>query len=98
MPYSFTAPLWLTDNEVWHFLTVPPEMADEIDERTAGLQGGFGSVKVEVTVGCTTWSTSLFPSKDAGSYVLPVKKQVRVAEGLAPERPVDVTLRIMGLE
>lgn len=98
MPYAFTAPLQLSDNEVWYFVAVPPDMADEIDERTAGLQGGFGSVKVEVTVGATTWSTSLFPSKGIGSYWLPMKKQVRVAEDLHPDDAVDVTLRIAGLE
>lgn len=98
MPYTFTTPLWLDDNEVWHFLTVPPEIADEIDERTAGLQGGFGSVKVEVTVGASTWSTSLFPSKQVGSYVLPMKKQIRLAESLEVSAPVQVSLRIAGLD
>lgn len=29
----------------------PEAMADEIDVRTSGLQGGFGSVKVRVTIG-----------------------------------------------
>ena len=98
MPYSFTAPLWLDDNETWHFVTVPAELSDEIDERTAGLQGGFGSVRVEVTVGGTTWGTSVFPSKQVGSYVLPVKKAVRLAEGLEPGAPLTVSLRVVGLD
>ena len=36
--------------------------------------------------GETVWRTSLFPSAEAGAYVLPVKKAVRVAEGLPTTR------------
>ena len=34
-------------------------------------------------IGATRWSTSIFPDKKRGTYVLPVKKSVRVAEQLA---------------
>jgi hypothetical protein len=57
-------------------------VSDEIDEITAESKHGFGSVRVDVTIGSTSWSTSVFPSKDAGAYVLPVKAPVRRAEGL----------------
>ena len=48
----------------------------------SGKRRGFGSVKVTVTLGESRWQTSLFPNKD-GSWFLPIKKPVRVAEGLA---------------
>ncbi|MBN8882377.1 MAG: DUF1905 domain-containing protein [Salana multivorans] len=83
---------------VWHFLTVPPDLADEIDERTTGLQGGFGSVKVEVTIGATTWSTSIFPSKEAASFILPVKQAVRRAEDCEAGTDVVVSLVLVGFE
>ena len=47
---------------------------------------------MRVTVGSTTWTTSVFPSDRDGGYVLPMKKKVRQAEGLLPEKPVSVTL------
>lgn len=78
--YEFEATLWRwRDDGTWHFLTVPEDVSDEIDDRTA-LRGGFGSVKVEVTIGTSTWRTSLFPSKEAGAFVLPVKKAVRASQ------------------
>jgi Domain of unknown function (DUF1905) len=64
----------------WYFITLPHDEADEIDEITTGKQRGFGSVRVEVTVGHTTWHTSIFPDSKRGSYVLPIKKQVRIGE------------------
>ena len=52
-------------------------------------------MRVEVTVGATVWRTSLFPSAEAGAYVLPVKKAVRVAEGLADDAVAEVTIRLV---
>jgi hypothetical protein len=96
--YRFQAELWrYKGDSPWHFVTLPFEEADEIDELTAQVQRGFGSVRVHVTVGSTSWSTSLFPAKDEQSYVLPVKAAVRKAEGLEVGQPVNVTLRIADL-
>ena len=80
--YHFSAALWLHSAEAgWVFASLPPEIADDI-EAIAPHQGGFGSVPVEVTIGATVWRTSLFPDSKAGSYVLPVKRPVRVREQL----------------
>ena len=46
-----------------------------------GKRLGFGSVKVTVRVGESQWQTSLFPQK-SGGWFLPIKKPVRLAEGL----------------
>ena len=47
-----------------------------------GKRRGFGSVKVTARVGDSRWQTSLFPQKDTGGWFLPIKKPVRLAEGL----------------
>jgi hypothetical protein len=46
-----------------------------------GKRRGFGSVKVGARIGGSRWRTSLFPQK-SGGWFLPVKKPVRLAEGL----------------
>ena len=60
---------------------LPEDQTDDIDERYARRAAGFGSVRVEATIGSTRWQTSIFPSKENATYVLPLKKAVRVAEG-----------------
>ena len=50
-------------------------------------------MRVEVTVGATTWQTSVFPDAGLDTYVLPVKRAVRHAEDLFDGDPVTVTLR-----
>mgnify|MGYP003526157064 CR=1 FL=1 len=52
-------------------------------------------VRVQVTVGSTTWATSIFPDTKARSFVLPVKKAVRSAEGLTDGDPVEVALELL---
>ncbi|WP_277208840.1 DUF1905 domain-containing protein [Isoptericola croceus] len=94
MQLTFTAPLWRWDarqDDAWWFVTVPPDESDLLADLPLPPRG-FGSIRVHVTVGATTWRTSVFPSKDQNGYVLPMKKAVRRAEGLDADAPVRVTL------
>ena len=81
------------------FLRIPPEAAEAIvghefaRRLEAGKRLGFGSVKVTVTCGASRWQTSLFPNKD-GSWFLPIKKPVRVAEDLMDGDEVEVDLEL----
>jgi hypothetical protein len=48
-----------------------------------------------VTIGSSRWRTSIFPDKQRATYVLPVKKAVRAAEGLAHGVTADVELVVV---
>lgn len=94
--HRFTAELWPYQGEAaWWFVTLPVELGDTLREQTEGQRRGFGSVRVQVTVGSTTWSTSVFPDSKRGTYLLPVKKAVRVREGLEDGDPVAVVLDVV---
>lgn len=94
--FEFTAELWRYQGEApWHFVTLPHAVSDAIDE-AVGQRRGFGSVPVAVTVGGTSWHTSLFPDKAAGSFVLPVKADVRRREGIEAGSLVAFLLRLRG--
>lgn len=93
--WDFTVPLWQWREQSWWFVTVPQDVSDEVDEAVGDLTGGFGSVRVEVAIGSSVWRTSLFPSKDEGAYVLPVKKAVRTAEGLGDGALAEVSITLV---
>ena len=57
--------------------TLPPTEAAAL----LGKRRGFGSVRVTARIGESAWQTSLFPRK-TGGWFLPIKKPVRLAEGL----------------
>lgn len=94
-PHSFTATLWEHQGPApWFFLSLPLALADEVADTAESRAAAFGSVRVEVSVGSTTWRTSLFPDRARGTYLLPVKKSVRHAEGLEPGDQVSVHLSL----
>ena len=94
--FRFTSELFEWEGKAaWHFLSVPEDVTDEIDERYGARAGGFGSVKVEVTIGTTTWTTSVFPDTKRGCFILPVTAAVRKAEDLADGSTAAVRLRVL---
>lgn len=94
--YTFDAELWLYDGDAaWHFVTLPPDISDDIEARTIGLRRGFGSVRVRVTVGNVTWSTSVFPDKRRAAFILPIKKDVRSKEDLQAGDRLEVALQLL---
>ena len=89
-----TLRLWNGESASWHFIDVPPADATEIRVHSLTSRGGFGSVKVEATIGDVTWRTSVFPL-NRGGYLLPVKKEVRRRADIAAGDEVTVTLELL---
>lgn len=80
--YKVRAKVWLYPGAEanWHFVSLPKKQSDQIKERFGGFTRGWGSLPVNVTIGTTTWKTSIFPDKKAGAYLLPLKADVRRKE------------------
>lgn len=96
--FEFSAPLWrYTEQDGWYFVSLPHEVSADIADLTAGIRGGFGSVRVWVKVGASSWRTSVFPDSKTGVFLLPVKRAVRVTEHLESGDDVRVRLKIVDL-
>ena len=92
--FVFRATLWVHAAGSWQFITLPKHISAELRAAGAHASRGFGSLRVRVTIGSTTWNTSVFPDSKSGTYLLPVKKAVRIAEQLSIDHSVDVVLRL----
>jgi len=95
---TFDAELWIWDarrGDSWTFVTLPTDASEDIRHLTAGPRRGFGSVRVRVTIGDTTWATSVFPESGGGAYVLPIKAAVRKAEDLDPGDVATITVELL---
>jgi hypothetical protein len=101
--WTFTGPLWLwrgkakdgtPTSTAWHFVTIDGAVADGIRAAAPGRSAAWGSVYVDVTIGKTSWKTSVFPSKEAAGYLLPVKASVRKAEKLVEGDQVTLHLAV----
>ena len=95
--HHFRAELWLHSSGgpgSWHFLTLPTELAEDLVDEV-GPRSAFGSIRVDVRIGATSWRTSLFPDSARRSLLLPVKAQVRRAEDLRDGTECRVTLEVV---
>lgn len=70
------------------FVPIPQEQSDDIKAISHLVTYGWGVIPVRVQIGKTMWTTSLFP-KD-GLYLVPIKADIRKAEGLEEGDSVDV--------
>jgi hypothetical protein len=83
---------WWRGPAPYHFVTVPPEETADIRAVASDVSYGWGMIPVQVTIGTTSWTTSLWP-KD-GAYVVPLKDAVRSAASVELGDVVTITLWI----
>lgn len=79
----------------WHFVTLPKKEATDIKKFQSPIRRGFGAIKVEVTIGSTSWLTSIFPDKETQSYILPLKRDVHKKEGIRADQLIKYSLKIV---
>lgn len=93
MKYRCRGKVWAYPGEGgWRFVTIPGALSRRIEAFAPGPRPAFGSVRVVVSIGKTTWRTSLFPDKRARGYLLPLKAEVRKRERIADGDMVEITL------
>lgn len=105
--WTVTAPLWVwrgthadgtPTKAVWHFVTISGDAGAALRAvaagRAMGSKRGFGSLRITATIGTATWQTSLFPHRESGGYLLPVKAAVRKTAGLIEGGDVTVQIAV----
>jgi hypothetical protein len=94
MIIEFSGPIWFWKGPApWYFVTVPPEEGRELKAISGFVTYGWGVIPVTVRIGKTEWKTSLFP-KD-GSYIVPIRANVRKAEKLKEGDEVTLHLEVV---
>ncbi len=94
MEINFKSNLWIWDGpSPWYFVTVPKDLSEKIRSRFRHVHRGWGSIPVEVNIGGSIWRTSIFWEKK-GTYLLPIKKEVRIKENLVANKKIEIGLKI----
>ena len=95
--YTMTEMVFLYPGESanWHFVPITKAIGIEIKEKYGKYAKGFGSLPVTVTIGKTTWQTSIFPDKYSGSYILPLKAQVRKREEVIAGEKITYKIKLL---
>lgn len=97
--FTFASKLWEYGGQgSWFFITLPVDYAQDIKSIVEpSSKKGFGSLKVKATINNQTWETSIFPDSKSKSYVLPVKKEIRIKAKITEGDDINVTLEIKEL-
>ncbi len=94
MEFEFSGPVWFWKGPApHHFVTVPPEDCARIKAVSGVVSYGWGMIPVTVTIGRTSWATSLWPKE--GSYIVPLKLAVRRSERVNEGDSVSVKLTVV---
>jgi hypothetical protein len=92
---SFTGELWkYSGDSAWWFIRLPVEDAQDVERFCSHRKKSFGSIRVTVTIGSTTWQTSLFRDSKSNSYLLPIKASVRTKEKLIEKSMYEVSIAV----
>jgi hypothetical protein len=93
MDFEFEGKIWFWRGPApWYFVTIPEEYSQEIKAISGAVTYGWGVIPVDVQIGDTRFTTSLFPKDDL--YIVPVKASVRKAEQIEEGDEVTVRLEI----
>jgi hypothetical protein len=74
----------------YQFVAVPDDESAQLEAVSSLVTYGWGMIPVEVTIGTTQWTTSLYRKDDR--YVVPLKSVIRRAEGIDVGDVVSVQL------
>lgn len=93
--YRVRAEVWLYPGAGgWHFANLSARQSFEIKERFGSERPGFGAVPVRITIGATTWETSLFPDRKSGTYLFAIKAGVRKAEDIGAGDRITAVVKV----
>ena len=93
--YSIKASVWLYEGkDPWHFVSIPKKETEEINYYFSHVKRGWGSLPVIVTLGETTWKTSIFSDKKTDTYLLPLKIEIRKKENIKEGDEINFSIEI----
>lgn len=82
--------IWWRGPAPYHFVALPDPEAARLRTIASRVTYGWGCIPATVTLGATTFTTSIFPRD--GGFMVPVKVAARRAEGVELGDDVDVVV------
>lgn len=76
--YKFNAKLWKYKGPAsWHFLTLPKALSKKIRLKHGLQEEGWGRLRALACIRDEKWQTSIWFDTKIGSYLLPIKSNLR---------------------
>jgi hypothetical protein len=93
--YQITAKVWVYKGKgAWYFVALPKDISEQIKFFARHVGSAFGSIRVNATIGKTSWKTSIFTDSKVNAYLLPIKAEIRKKEKIKEGDTISITLEI----
>ena len=93
--YEFSASVWRHPSPAgWYFVSLPAGMSTEIRNHLKWQEEGWGRIKARAKVGTSSWQTAIWFDTKRGTYLLPIRSDIRKKEciGIGSELRVQVLI------
>jgi len=94
--YQFRSEVWQYSSPKggWFFVSLPPELSQEIRENLQWQEEGWGRLKASAKIGTTAWDTAIWFDTKLNTYLLPLKAEVRKKNTLEVGNDVEIELEL----
>lgn len=95
--YNFSTTVWTYFNgkSTYYLASLPPKIGKAIRDLREGMpRRGWGSIAVGITIGGTSWNSSIFPESGNKSYLFLINAKVRKAENIGDQSRIKVRISL----
>ena len=93
--YQFSARTWQhTGPGGWYFVSLPKNLAKEIRGSLKWQEEGWGRLKASAKIGNSEWKTAIWFDTKQGTYLLPLKAEIRKKEDIETGKVIEVIVWI----
>lgn len=93
--YEFTTSVWRHPSPGgWYFVSLPIEFSEEIRQNMKWQEEGWGKMKSKAKIRETLWDTAIWYDTKLGTYILPLKADIRKKEKIEIGNILDVEITL----
>lgn len=93
--YQFTAKIWKhSSTGSWYFVSLPQDLSNEIRKNLKWQEEGWGRMKAWACISEIEWNTAIWFDKKRGTYLLPLKAEIRQKAKLKAGDEIELVLWI----
>ena len=78
----------------WMLVLLPKKLSFEIRKLFKELEEGWGRMKVTAQIGKSEWRTAIWFDTKQGTYLLPIKAEIRKKEQIVKDQVVNIVIMI----
>ncbi len=87
--YEFSTTMWQHQAPGgWYFVALPKAISEEIRTHLKWQEEGWGRMKAQAAIGSVQWETAIWFDTKQGTYLLPIKADVRKKTGIVVDKAI----------